>query len=284
MQLVSMKPLLEEAQRGRYAVPALNSCAFSAAQIIIEEAVALRSPALLLCAPVEWELLGPHMLPRVASLLAAEADVPVCLHLDHATDLEDIRTALDAGWSSVMLDGSRHDFEENVRLTRLAVEAARPRAVPVEGELGAVGRADDVSPEASGGSTLTDPDRAAEFVERTGVDFLAVSIGNAHGVYKQQPELDFERLAAIRDKTGVPLVLHGGSGTPLEQLQRAVELGIAKVNVATEFSRAYLATVQEAIAGSDGKIWWAHALGQAKDALRPIARRWMHDLGSAGRL
>jgi tagatose 1,6-diphosphate aldolase GatY/KbaY len=125
---------------------------------------------------------------------------------------------------------------------------------------------------------MTDPTKAAEFVERTGVDALAVGIGNAHGMYPQRPELDFERLAAIREVTGVPLVLHGGSGTPADQLRRAIELGVSKVNVASELSRAYMGTLSAAYQRTEGTVWWAHAIVEAKDAVRAVVGRWVETL------
>jgi len=284
LSLVSLTPLLRDAQCHGYAVPALNFVNAETAEVILEEASALRAPALLLISPFECELVGMGTLVRIVNLLAEQTDVPVCLHLDHSKEIEPIYAAVEAGFSSVMIDGSSFDFEENVRFTRLAATYAHERGVSIEGELGAVGRVDAQTEEGQTGSTLTDPERAAEFVERTGVDFLAVSIGNAHGLYAQQPELDFERLAALRDATGVPLVLHGGSGTPLDQLQRAVSLGICKVNVASELCRAYLSTVLDAVARTNGDIWWSRAFEEGKAALRLIVRRWLEELGSAGRV
>jgi tagatose 1,6-diphosphate aldolase GatY/KbaY len=281
--LTSLQPLVEDAQRNGYAIPALNFINAESAEVILDMASALRAPALLLISPFECELVGMKTLVRIVSLLAEQTDVPVCLHLDHSKEIEPVYAAIAAGFSSVMVDGSSHEFEENVRLTKLAATHAHERGVSIEGELGAVGRVDAQTEEGQSGSTLTDPARAAEFVERSGVDFLAVSIGNAHGLYAQQPVLDFDRLAALRDATGVPLVLHGGSGTPPDQLRRAVELGICKVNVASELCRAWQAAVQAAWARENGTIWWSRAFEEGKAALRPIVRRWMEELGSAGR-
>jgi ketose-bisphosphate aldolase len=284
VSLVGLIPLLERAQREHYAVGAFNYCNAEIAQAIVEQASALRSPVLLLTAPWEGPLLGTEMLVEIARFLAARTDVPVCLHLDHAADPDLIDPCIEAGFSSVMIDGSRHDFEENVRVTRSVVERAHARGVTVEGELGAVGRASAAAVEGAPVSSLTDPDRAAEFAERTGVDALAVAIGNAHGIYTQRPQLDFERLEAIRQKTDVPLVLHGGSGTPPEQLRRAIELGITKVNIASEVGHAYLGSLRRSIVDQEAKVWYARILAEAKAAVAEVAARWIPMLGSAGRV
>jgi len=281
MGLVGLKPMIEEARRGGYAVGAFNYCNAETAQAVIGEGMAQRSPVMMIVGPWEIPVVGVKMLAEIARWVAKDADVPVCLHLDHGDTVELARECIEAGFPSVMIDASQHEFEENVRLTRLVVEMARPRGITVEGELGAVGRVGVETAEGAGEASLTDPAKAAEFVERTGVDALAVAIGNAHGMYTQRPELDFERLRAIRDAVGVPLVLHGGSGTPPEQLHRAIELGISKVNVASEIGRAYLDTLVEAAAK---KTWYAWALIDAKAAIRQVVGRWMRELGSAGRV
>ena len=281
MGLVGLKPMIEEARRGGYAVGAFNYCNAETAQAVIGEGMAQRSPVMMIVGPWEIPVVGVKMLAEIARWVAKDADVPVCLHLDHGDTVELARECIEAGFPSVMIDASQHEFEENVRLTKLVVEMARPRGITVEGELGAVGRVGVETAEGAGEASLTDPAKAAEFVERTGVDALAVAIGNAHGMYTQRPELDFERLRAIRDAVGVPLVLHGGSGTPPEQLHRAIELGISKVNVASEIGRAYLDTLVEAAAK---KTWYAWALIDAKAAIRQVVGRWMRELGSAGRV
>jgi len=275
--------MLEEAQRGRYAVGAFNYCNAETAQAIVETGCRLRSPVLLLTGPWEVPLLGAKALVEIAESVAAGADVPVCLHLDHADNLELVAECIEAGFPSVMMDASAHDFEENVRLTKAVVDMARPKGVTVEGELGAVGRVDDWAVEGAHGASLTDPVQAAEFVARTGIDALAAAIGNAHGIYPQRPVLDFERLEAIREATGVPLVLHGGSGTEPDQLHRAIDIGISKVNVASELGRAFLSAIEQAMAKSNGKVWYAHALVEAKAAVAAVAVRWMRELGCAGK-
>jgi len=276
--------MLEEAQKNHYAVGAFNYCNAESAQAIAEVGCELRSPVMLITGPWEVPILGAKMLADIAKWVAAEASVPVCLHLDHATEIELVRECIEAGFPSVMIDASRHNFEENIRLTKMVVDMAHPRGITVEGELGAVGRVDDSTVEGEGESSLTEPDRAAEFVERTGVDALASAIGNAHGIYTQRPILDFERLTAIRNATGIPLVLHGGSGTPADQLHQAIDIGISKVNVASELGRAFLNAIERFDESRDHKAWWGHAIIDAKSAIKQVVARWTKELGSVGKV
>jgi len=280
--MTGLTELLDDARAKHYAVGAFNYCNMETAQAVVEAASALRSPVIAMIGPGELPLIGVRAAVDIAKSAAREASVPICLHLDHAYEYELVAECIDVGFPSVMIDASRFPFEDNVRLTKKVVEIARPRGVSVEAELGAVGRVDDSALEGGNTASLTSPSEAAEFCERTGIDALAVAIGNAHGLYTQRPELDFDRLQAIRDATGVPLVLHGGSGTPLEQLRRAIEIGVSKVNVASELSRAYLAAMEKAIADANGKVWYAGALVEAKAAVAAVVADWMNKLGSAG--
>jgi len=282
--LVGLGPLLEHARNNRYAVGAFNFCNAETAQAIVQQGVELRSPVLIMIGPWETPLLGSGLVVDIADSLAARADVPVCLHLDHASELGPIQECIEAGFPSVMIDASRYDFEENIRRTREVVEIAHARGVSVEGELGAVGSVGDCAVEGAPKASLTGPEQAAEFVRRTGVDALAVAIGNAHGIYVQRPELDFQRLRAIREATQVPLVLHGGSGTPPPQLHQAIEIGVSKVNVASELSRAYMGAIEQRLAATGGNVWYSQALAEAKAAAAQVVSRWMRELGSAGRI
>lgn len=283
MPLIGMKEMLDKAYAGGYAVGGFDGFNAETFQAIIETGKAKKSPLLSICAPVEYALLGARSAAAVARALADLHGVELCLHLDHAGSMEQIVEAVEAGFSSVMIDGSQKSFEDNIALTTEVVRFAHARGVPVEAELGAMGRVDSITHE--GGDDFrteyTNPDHAAEFVKRTGCDFLAVSIGNAHGLYTQAPTLDFERLGQIRNAVPVPLVLHGGSGTPEDQLKKAVALGIAKVNVASEIAKAfttsYVATMNE------GKTWWTIAKKRATDETCKVIARWMDTLGSSGK-
>ncbi len=284
MPLVPMTELLQDAQRRGYAVAGFTFINAETMQAIVHTARDLRSPALLMLGTWEMPLVGARMAAEMARYLSEQVDVPVCLHLDHGPDLELAAECVEAGFSSVMIDASQLEFEGNVALTRQVYELAHPKGISVEGELGAVGRADGLSPEGMAEhSALTDPAAAAEYVERTGVDALALAIGNAHGIYTELPELDFARLAAIRQVVDCPLVLHGGSGTPKDQLRRAIEGGICKVNVASELSRAYLTTLVDQVQSAGGNIWWSRAVVPARDAVAEVVARWMQDSGCAGK-
>lgn len=249
-------------------------------QAVVEAACETRSPAILMAAPQEIAYMGPRLYAAIARELARWADVPLCLHLDHTGRVEDLVPHLEAGFTSVMLDGSALPFEENVQLTKRAADLAHSFGASCEGELGAVGRVGRESIEGGPSSDLTDPDLARRFVELTGVDALAVSIGNAHGIYTVRPQFEFELLRRLSEAVEVPLVLHGGSGTPDEDLQRAVAQGICKVNVASELARAATAELTR----TDRAVGWPpFRYAAAKAAVKRLTAEWMHRLGSAGK-
>jgi fructose-bisphosphate aldolase class II len=214
--------------------------------------------------------------------LAERFDVPAALHLDHGNSIAMVEDCLAAKYTSVMLDYSTRPWEENVEALGRAVALAHPRGVTVEGELGVVGQADQVTVEGGEQSTLTDPARAAAFVEKTGIDALAVSIGNAHGHYTKLPQFDFERLAKLKEATRIPLVLHGGSGTPEADLRRAISLGIAKVNVATEAITAMRQSLLEQW-GTGKNLWAPMAQAVAMEAMAKVVAKWFHLTMAAGR-
>lgn len=287
MNLQPLTKLLSDAQKGGYAVGSFDCFNAETMQAVVEAAVEMRSPAILMAAPMEIAYMGPRLYAAVARELAEWADVPLCLHLDHTRTVEELIPHLEAGFTSVMLDGSLLPFEENVRLTRRAVLLAHRFGASCEGELGAVGHVgSETTVEVEGGSEqsrrakFTNPDEARRFVELTGVDALAVYIGNAHGIYRARPKLDFELLAHLSETAKAPLVLHGGSGTPEEDLKRAVQLGIRKVNIASELAKA--ATTE--LTRTDGKLFWPpFRYAAAKAAVKAVAVEWMKRLGSAGK-
>jgi len=231
--LTTLKKALEHARANRYAVPAFNCTEDVMTRAILETADALRAPVILM--GLEMDLVtdnGNGWVYQIGLIraVADHHDIPIVLHLDHTGDLDVIKQAVDRGFSSVMIDGSKLLFEENVKLTRAAVELAKPHGVSVEAELGHVGGM-DLADTACAENVLTEADEVARFVERTGVDALAISIGTAHGVYRAEPVLNIERLKELDAASPVPLVLHGGSGTPDDQIQDAVRNGICKLNV-----------------------------------------------------
>jgi len=231
--LTNLKQVLTHARAHRYAVPAFDCVEDVMVRAILETAERLRSPVILMCLEMDLVTDNGNGWVYQAGLIRAVADhhdVPAVLHLDHTNELDTVRRAIDHGFTSVMIDGSRLSFEENVELTRSAVELGHAHGVSVEGELGHVGGMDLDDVECAD-NVLTEPDEVRRFVEQAGVDALAVSIGTAHGVYRSEPELNIGVLRQLNAASAVPLVLHGGSGTPDDQIQEAVREGISKINI-----------------------------------------------------
>lgn len=244
--LVSALPLLEEAYRGRNrAVGAFNAETWDMVCAVVDGLESCGAPGLLAITPATLQLYGWDRLARHARAVAEAASVPVALHLDHATQVEDVQRALEHGFTSVMMDGSHLPMEENIRLTREAVERGHAASVPVEGEIGHVGRAGEPPHLAH----LTAPEEAVRFAEATGVDSLAVAIGTFHGQARGPGDIDLGRLQEISLRVRVPLVLHGGSGVPREVLAQAIAWGISKVNIGTQLVRAW----QQAVAERQGE-------------------------------
>lgn len=232
--LVNLNGVLPQAKKNGYGVGLFNTVNLEMAQGVIRAAEESRSPIIIGSAEI---LLGCSSLAELAGMLlpmAKSATVPVVLHYDHGLTEEKVKEAISLGFSSVMYDCSTKDYEENVRAVRDIVEYAHARGVTVEGELGHVGsNADDQD-----GSIYTDPDQARDFVERTGVDALAVAIGTAHGDYKSTPKLALDILGDIAAKVSVPLVLHGGSGLSDDDFRNCIKSGISKINIFTDLNKA----------------------------------------------
>ncbi|MFE1886794.1 class II fructose-bisphosphate aldolase [Streptomyces diastatochromogenes] len=231
-------------------------------------------PVILQAGSSPFKHAGREPLMRLALDAAAASSAPLGVHLDHSRDLDEITACLRAGYTSVMVDGSHLPFAENIALTREAVRRARDHGAWVEAELGALPGDEDVSTNATAGATaLTDPSQAAEFVAETGVDALAVAVGNVHGFTAHPVRLDLDRLTAIHSSVPVPLVLHGASGLPTDQLRTALTQGVAKINVNAELRRAYLRSVEAelptALPGSDVVSLWS----AGRDAVTEAASR-----------
>ena len=235
--LHTAKELLNDARKKHYAVPGFNCVADIMIRGILDRVEHLRSPVFLMLYPGEIDDKTWWYYPVIIRAVAERYTIPIVMHLDHATDLDVIRAALDNGFTSVMYDGSSLPFDKNVEMTRKTVEIAQPYGASVEAELGRVGGF-GLAADVHVANILTQPDEVVKFVERTGVDSLAVSIGTAHGVYLQLPKLDIPLLKELNAASKVPLVLHGGSGTPDDQMRAAVENGICKFNVYTDLRAA----------------------------------------------
>lgn len=231
MALVNMKALLSDAQKGNYAVGSFSIANMEMVLGVIKAAEETKSPIILQIAEVRLNhsplaLIGPLMIAA-----AKNAKVPVAVHLDHGTTLGCIEEALKLGFTSVMFDGSHLPFEENVKMTKKVTELAKPYGAAVEAEIGCVGGSEDGSVDIE--MHCTSPLQAKEFFEKTGVDALAIAIGNAHGNYKEEPKLRFDILEEVRDTVSVPLVLHGGTGISPDDFIRCHQSGIKKINIAT---------------------------------------------------
>ena len=243
MALVSSREMLLKAQREGYALGAFNIENMEMAQAVIEAAEQMRSPVMIQTTPGTLKYAPPAVYAAMVRTLAEKASVPVCMHLDHGDSIENVRACMAAGYTSLMIDGSKLSFEENIALSRQVVDMAGD--LPIEAELGTVGgKEDDHSAEAQ----YTDPAAAAEFVARTGIASLAVAIGTAHGIYKGEPKLDIARLSEIRKAVDIPLVLHGTSGVPEDAVRACVREGICKVNYATDLRIAYTHGVRALLA------------------------------------
>lgn len=238
MELTTTKQILKKAQEGHYAVGAFNVENMEMVMAVISAAEEMNAPVIMQTTPSTVKYAGLDYFLANAKVAASRAKVPVVMHLDHGSSFELAAQALRTGYTSIMIDGSHSDFESNIAVSKAVVDMCRPSGVAVEAELGKVGgKEDDL--DGGDGDQYTDPLEAKEFVERTGVDSLAVAIGTAHGMYKGEPKLDLDRLSAIREVVEVPLVLHGGSGIPDWKVQEAIKRGICKVNYATELRIAF---------------------------------------------
>lgn len=232
--LVSTKEMLQRARREGYAVPAPNFFDFRSASAYLEVAEALNKPLILAFAQAHMDQLGLEDAAMIGRYLAKKASVPVAMHLDHGTDETIIKQAIDLGFTSVMIDASQEKIEENIMKTKAIVAFARPREVAVEAELGHVGAGDNYEDHEHSDSIYTKASEVEKFIEMTDVDSLAISIGTAHGIYKGKPKISFNTLHDIFSKTGIPLVLHGGSSSGEENLHRCATEGIAKINIFTD--------------------------------------------------
>ena len=246
--LVNMNEILHPARNGKYGVGFFNAVNVEMARAILETAEELKSPVMIGTAEVllpvtEMDEVLDYLLP-----MAKAADVPVCVHYDHGLTFGRCMQALKKGFTSIMYDCSTLDYEENVRQVAEMVRICHGMGVTVEGELGHVGDNEGSGKLARPSDYYTDPDMAKDYVRRTGIDSLAIAVGNAHGDYKFPPKLDFERIRTIRAKAGVPLVLHGGSGLADDDFRTAICDGICKVNIFTDIDKAGKQGIEEGLA------------------------------------
>jgi fructose-bisphosphate aldolase class II len=303
--LVTNKDLMVPARKNGYAIPALNVQNLESLTAVAEAAAEEKSPVIMQITPSVIKYAGLQYILSLAKTAALLAPVPMAIHLDHGEDFDTAAKCADAGFTSVMIDGSFLKFDENVALTKRVVSMAHPKGVSVEAELGKLAGVEERSVEEKD-AILTDPYTAAEFVEKTGVDTLAVAIGTSHGAYKFKSEakLDLERLKIISEKISIPLVLHGASsvpqwlvekatkygatlsgakGIPEEEYKKAISLGIAKINIDTDLRLAFTATVREVLTNSPKEFDPRKILGPAKEAMKEVVKSKMRLFGSSGK-
>lgn len=288
MPVANAKEMLLEATRKKYSVGAFNVTSLVQMEAVVEAAIQMRSAVIIQTSVTPAKFFKPEVLAAAYRALAQASPYPVCLHLDHCTDPEFCKRCADAGYTNIMIDASLEPFERNVEITKeVADYCHRTGDITVEGELGTVLGVEDNVKVSGGQVALCDPDKAEEFVRRTGIDIFAPAIGTAHGVYKSEPKIDFELFARIAEilngrEIRAPLVIHGGTGLSDEVTRRLVELGGSKFNVSTELKHVLMDATAGYLAGhlkdyNPGKLD-AAVFAATLEAIR----RWMDILGSAG--
>nr|WP_285843012.1 class II fructose-1,6-bisphosphate aldolase [Metabacillus litoralis] len=281
--LVSMEDMLVRAKEGKYAVGQFNLNSLQWAQAILQAAQEEQSPVIVAASDRLVDYLGGFKtISAMVNALIEEMSitVPVALHLDHGVSVGRCKKAIDAGFTSVMIDGSHFSIEDNIQMTKKVVEYAHTRRVSVEAEVGTVGGMEDGL---VGGVRYADRDECVQLVEETGVDALAAALGSVHGPYQGEPRLGFDEMKVISELTGVPLVLHGGSGIPDYQIRKAIELGHAKVNVNTECLQAWTKAVREKL-NNDFEVYDHRAITTpGKEAIIETVKEKMREFQSSGK-
>jgi fructose-bisphosphate aldolase, class II len=306
MPLVTGGTILTAARAGKYGVGAFNTNNLESTQAILEVAESTKSPVILQISEGARKYAGTENLAHLIADMASRVSVPVAIHLDHGSSFESCKTAIDAGFTSVMIDASHDVFEENIRVTKEVVEMAHARGVTVEAELGRLGGIEEHVDVSAEDAFLTDPAEALEFVQRTGIDYLAVAIGTSHGAYKGKgrPFIDHPRIEKIASLTPIPLVMHGASGVPDwliarfkasggeigdaagihdEDVTRACANGVGKVNIDTDLRLAMTTALREVINANPKEFDPRKLFGPAKDLMKKVAEHRMHVLGCAGK-
>ena len=309
MPLVTSKEMFEKAYNGGYAIGAFNVNNMEIIQGIVAAAQQEKSPLILQVSAGARKYANHIYLMKLVEAAIEDTGLPICLHLDHGEDFDICKACIDGGFTSVMIDGSKHPFEENIEMTRRVVEYAHERGIVVEAELGRLAGVEDAVKVNSKDATYTDPDQAVEFVERTGCDSLAIAIGTSHGAYKfkGKPELDFARLEKITNMLpGYPLVLHGAStvipsfveecnkyggkldgaqGVPEDMLLQAGKFGVCKINIDTDLRLAMTASIRKHLVENPGDFDPRQYLKPARQAIQDMVAHKMRDvLNSSNRL
>ena len=285
MTLVNLKDVLVPAREGTYAVGSFNVISLEFVNAILDAAECEKSPVILSVAEVHFRYVDIEQLAPLIIRLAGKSTVPVVLNLDHGESVGTAMRAIKLGFTSVMVDLSRLPYEENVAQTAVMTRLAHEVDVSVEAELGRIGGGSEgnYEPKEARPEFFTDPDQAGDFVRRTGVDALAVSVGNVHGFYRGEPRLDFERIKRLRQAVPVPLVLHGGSGISDDDFRRAVSLGMCKINFFTGMSQRASERVKELLVTADHFVGFEEILSLARETVTGVVAGRMRVFGSSGK-
>jgi 6-phospho-5-dehydro-2-deoxy-D-gluconate aldolase len=280
-RLVSMKEMLLKGKEKKYAVAQININSFQWAEAILEAAQEEQSPIIVASSDrLVGYLGGFKTIATMVNRIVEEKNitVPVALHLDHGSSVERCKEAIDAGYTSVMIDGSHHPIDENIEMTKQVTEYANPHGVSVEAEVGTVGGNEDGL---IGGIQYADPEECVRIVNETGIDALAAALGSVHGPYQGEPKLGFDEMKKISELTNVPLVLHGGSGIPDYQIQKAIELGHSKINVNTECLQAWTKAIREVLHNDAATFDARTILTPGKEAVKQIVKAKIKEFKSS---
>lgn len=283
MPLVPMTAFLEDAKKNKYAVGQFNLNNLEFTQAITEAAKAEKSPVIFGVSEGAMKYMGIEYTVAMARAAAESAGIPIALHLDHGSSFEVVMKCIRAGFSSVMFDGSHHPFEENIRLTKQVVEAAHAVGVSVEGELGTIGGVEDDLDVAEEDAALAKPEEAIRFWQETKVDYMAIAVGTAHGMYKGEPKIHFDIIEEVAKNIEAPIVLHGGSGVPDEAIREAIKRGVGKINVNTENQVACTETIRKILAEKPNEIDPRKYLGPAREAIKQTVIEKIRLFGSSNR-
>lgn len=284
MSIISSHNMLKKAQKECYAVPAFNIHNLETIQVVVETVSELQSPVILAGTPGTYSYAGTENIIAIAEELSKKHNIPLAVHLDHHEEYNDITYKINAGIRSVMIDGSHFPYEKNIAIVKQVVEYAHRYDVSVEAELGRLGGVEDDLMVDAKDALYTNPKQAVDFVKKTGIDSLAIAIGTAHGLYKSEPKLDFERLSEIRSMVDIPLVLHGASGVPDKDVRECIKRGICKVNVATELKIAFSDALKHYFIEHPDANDPRHYMKPAKSAMKEIVKKIITTCGCAGKL
>jgi fructose-bisphosphate aldolase class II len=283
MPYLSGYTMVQHAWKNGYAIGAFSAHNAETIRAILLAAEQEQAPIMIQVGQKVISVMGLEPMKAMIDAFMQDITVPVCIHLDHSRSFAQTMQAVQAGFQSVMFDGSHLSFDENVRITRAVADVAHALNIGVEGEIGKIGGTEDDISVDEKDALITSSDEALKFSELTTVDYLAVSIGTAHGLYKQEPKLAFDRLHEIREIVRKPIVLHGGSGVPDEQICKAVALGVAKINVDTELRQAFTQGMAEVLNNDPEEFVLAVSLGRGRDVMKERVVEKIRLFGSHGK-